>query len=182
MPGIFNRMPGFFMRKKLLMISALIVLIMAACPVDTLAVRGFKKGDIRHVSRVSNGDPIVFSYIHSVSKTPIEETLEVSKGLIHLVKVSYIDQGGAGMPEFGWGSEKFKIEDGKFVLEGFQRDFQQINITVQRAYDDRLKIGDHDVELIGIAKEGENISVACERKVAVVYVFEQISANLKANI
>lgn len=182
MPGIFNRMPGFFVRKKLFMISALIVLVLAACPVDTLAVRGFKKGDIRHVSRVSNGEPIVFSYIHSVSKTPIEETLEVSNGKIRLVKVSYTDQGGAGMPEFEWGSEKFKIEGGKFVLEGFQREFKSMNITVQRAYDDRLEIGDEAIELIQIAREGENIRVSVERTMLAAYLFEEIASGLKANI
>ncbi len=106
---------------------------------------------------------IKFSYIHSVSVSPIEEFLEVTSEGYILRKVVYIDQGGAGMPEFAFGDQEFVIDDNKFVIQGFDRFFESIVINVQKKYEDKITLADNEIDLYKLLNKNGRVILDVEK-------------------
>ncbi len=127
-------------KKNKFIVLGLIILMIASLNfwrVNTFFIKD-KNHKVVYSEKIKEGTKFTFEYIHSVSKTPIEEELEIKNGCFKLIEVRYIDQGGAGMPEFSYGEEKFEKVGDKFIISNFDRVFQTIPITVQTKYKDTL--------------------------------------------
>lgn len=119
-------------------IVIILVLSLTLIKIKSFVITKNHESKVVYIDKIKDGEQIIFSYIHSVSKTPIKEILYIDGENISLQEVRYIDQGGAGMPEFTWGDEKFEKDGNEFVIKNFKRDFEHIPITVQKEYKDRL--------------------------------------------
>ncbi len=133
-------------RTSMILISIIIVLMLIQVKVILLTQNSEQR--LLFIRKVESGEQFSFSYIHSVSKTPITEVLEITDDNTFKVnEVQYIDQGGAGMPEYSWDDEVFEYREGKFILSNFSRIYPQINLTVQKKYKDKLLFNNETIEL-----------------------------------
>jgi len=132
---------------------------------DCMTIRSYDTNTVLFKHQIGPETAIKFSYIHSVSLTPIDEYLDVTIDGFLLRKVEYIDQGGAGMPEFTWDDQQFTIENGKFVIKGFDRFFESIVINVQKKYADVITIGNQKIDLYTLLGENGRIILDVEKTI-----------------
>jgi hypothetical protein len=136
---------------------------------DCMTIRSNQTNKVLYQSPITQNLGIEFSYIHSVSLTPIIEELNVTQQGFYLQKVIYIDQGGAGMPEFASGKQSFSIEEGKFVIDGFDRFFENIVINVQEKYDDQIKIEETIIDLDQLLGGNGKVILNVEKRLVFKY-------------
>ncbi|GAA0181620.1 hypothetical protein SH2C18_41280 [Clostridium sediminicola] len=138
-----------YLKLKITLFTIVFVLILSLTSIKIKSFIITKKSEdkIVYVDKIKDNEKIIFSYIHSVSKTPIKEILYINGENISLQEVRYIDQGGAGMPEFTWDDEKFEKEGNEFVIKNFKRYFDHIPITVQKDYRDKLTFENKTLKL-----------------------------------
>ncbi len=102
---------GFFI------VSAVVTALLAGgmIPVSVLEVKEGRGGEVLFHQRAVEGDVFLFSYIHSVEKTPVEGTFMVEKGgMLRIVETRFASY-GAGLPN---PSKKNLEKDGWFVAGG----------------------------------------------------------------
>lgn len=146
-----------------------ILLILVFKPVQTLVIRRYEPkdmkahGQILRVLPIKDGEVFILTSIHSVSKTPIEEFIYPEEGAMKLKEVRYVDQGGAGMPEYNWGTkEKFENKGDYFVISGFDRSFKELVLNIQILYKNKLTIGRKELDLTNVVKDGKRIILSIE--------------------
>jgi|GEM_PF-2230680 len=166
------------MKKKALTILLLCIVFIASLfflyPKKTIEIKSLENNRTLALSEYSIGDTIVFSFIHSVSNTPIYEYLEVLPDGFYLRKVVYEDQGGAGMPEYAADGQKFYIdENDRFVIDGIDRHFENILITVQEEYEDVLKIGENSYNLYELCGEDCSIEVSLTKRTNLMFLLKK---------
>lgn len=142
--------------------GVIILIVSIMCfPIKALTFKE-KTNIILEAYPIEYGEELQYSFIHSVSKTPMIEVLRIEKDdAFHLKKVIYYDQGGAGMPEFTWGRETFEMEDGHFVLENFDRSFSRIALTIQKEYKNKIQYDGAEIDLCKLV-EGRDATVVVE--------------------
>jgi hypothetical protein len=163
------------MIKKLLFYSLIIIAFLIAVfflfPKNVVEIKSIDDNKTLAIKEYSDGDMLEFSYIHSVSKTPITEFLEIIPDGFMLRKVIYEDQGGAGMPEYASGNQEFYVdEDGKFVIDGFTRHFDSIDINVQEKYNDKIRINEKTIDLYSICEKDCSISILQSIKINLMVI------------
>jgi len=131
---------------------------------DCVTIQSYDTGKVLFKHEIKPEMVVIFSYIHSVSLTPIEEYLDVNARGYVLRKVTYIDQGGAGMPEFAFGDQQFTIEDNTFVIKGFDRFFESITINVQKEYKDEIAVDNHILDLSMLLGKNGRIVLDVEKR------------------
>ncbi|WP_036717414.1 DUF1850 domain-containing protein [Paenibacillus harenae] len=93
-------------------------------------------------------------YIHSIHLTPVNESYSVKGGAIVQEQLTF-EQFGVGMPSNAAGNERFAIKDGKYVISGMQRDFQQVDMRVARVTESQqIVAGGREIAFTSFAKPG----------------------------
>lgn len=135
------------MNKRILLLLITLVLVWFLLPELDLNLKD-ANGRVIDVIKVEDQATMVYHSIHSVTMTRLQETIRIDReqGFIS-TKVRYEDQGGAGLPEFPHSGGTFYIEDGWFVLEGYDRVFDELSFQVEKAYDNRLVIDGNQILL-----------------------------------
>lgn len=87
------------------------------------------------------------SFVHSVSLTPVVDVYEIRPAGIHQV-AEIFEAHGAGLPSFAGdvGETGWRFENGKFVVE-MDREFQRIQLRIQREYLNTLHIAEQKIIL-----------------------------------
>lgn len=101
------------------------------------------------------------SFLHSVSLTPVVDHYEIRANTIHQT-AEVFEAHGAGLPSFvgDVGETGWKAENGKFVLE-MDRQFQRIQLRIQREYLNSLQIADQTIMLVDFGMNSIGLEV-CE--------------------
>lgn len=159
------------MRKKWLFIISLIVLALLAggiIPVSVLEVQDGKSGEILFHKRAVEGDVFLFSYIHSVEKTPVKGTFLIEKnGTLRIIETRFSSHGSGLSNE----SEKTHRKNGWFITEGGGRldkltfFFSPINRPV-------LTFKGKEIALGKEKKEGGLLEISTRRYPFLVHVFK----------
>lgn len=104
----------------------------------TITVKTIPEEKIVFENRISPGQKIALSYIHSVAQTPVWEFFEIDQiGKLILTETHFFDH-GAGLPYTTFKDEVFVIEDRRFKIKNMQR---EINLPLfYRIYQDRGNI------------------------------------------
>ncbi len=104
-------------KKRFFIISTAVaaLLVCGMIPVSVLEVKEGRGGEVLFHRRVAEGDVFLFSYIHSVEKTPVEGTFMVEKGGILRIVETRFSSYGAGLSN---PSKKTLQKDGWFVTGG----------------------------------------------------------------
>lgn len=163
------------MKRLFTIISVILGVLFVALlvyPIQCLTIRSYDPRVESHLRLVKgipmkDGEVFIASNIHSVSLTPLKEYLYPLDGKIALKEVRYVDQGGAGMPEYQWGSnEKFENKGDYFVISGFDRSFKDLIINVQKDYDNKLLFpskGQKELLLTDYVKDQSRVVLKIER-------------------
>src|SRR5512133_518899 len=80
------------------LILATALLIWALWPVTVLEFRSGPEGLLLKSIPVSTGERVVYSYVHSIQKTRVDETLEVGRDGHMIVRGAVYDMTGVGLP------------------------------------------------------------------------------------
>lgn len=150
------------MRKPLniLAIIAIMAIIFLAYPVKTLTV-GNKGNNIVYQQLIRNGDRFTIRCIHSVEKTPVDETYEIIDGEITLVETVYSDF-GAGLPYCSFKNQSFIREPGKFRITGYNLKIPRLDIRVGRFADHSFHFNKNTIKLVDWAEPGQPVSLFIE--------------------
>lgn len=163
------------MKRLLTIISVILGVLFIArlfYPIQCLTIRSYDPPVENHLGLIKaipmkEGEVFIASNIHSVSLTPLKEYFYPADGKIALQEVRYVDQGGAGMPEYEWGSnEKFENKGDYFVISGFDRSFKELIINVQKDYDNKLLFpnkGQREIKFIDFVKDQSRVALKIER-------------------
>jgi len=103
---------------------------------------------------VRQGQVAVYTSIHSVSMTPLEETLVVEGSGFLAQKVRYKDQSGAGLPEQAYGGAEYYVEGDWMVIDGMDRYFESLSFRVNKSYDNELIIDNSRILLYEFFEDG----------------------------
>lgn len=107
---------------------------------------GYSDQEIARYSVDSEGT-FSLSFIHSVSLTPVVDIYEIKSTGIHQIAEMF-EAHGAGLPSFAGdvGAKGWRRQDGKFVLD-MDRQFDRIQLRIQREYLNILHLSDQDITL-----------------------------------
>lgn len=103
---------------------------------------------------VRDGQVAIYTSIHSVSMTPLEETLMVEGSGFKAQKVRYKDQSGAGLPEQAYGEATYRIDGDWMVIEGMDRYYESLSFRINKSYDNQLIIDNSRILLYEFFEDG----------------------------
>lgn len=104
-----------------LLILATVLLLWAVWPVTVLELRAGPGGPLLKSIPVSTGERVVYSYVHSIQRTRIDETLEVGRDGHMIVREALYDMTGYGLPS--------DILDGEFSIDPETKKFHITNMS-----------------------------------------------------
>lgn len=110
-----------------------------------LALRD-SRGNTLFSSQLADGSQFAIRYIHSVALSPVRDYFIIKNNRIFLDKTVYKDF-GAGLPTFPEKGQTMRAQNGKVIIEGFNRDVTGFALRVGR-------IANHTL-LLFPEKEGE---------------------------
>jgi len=152
--------------KRILLVLTIALLLWGLWPIKTLVLNDGEGHPLMFIP-VEEGQEMVYTSIHSVSNTPLEETLVVVDGGFEAVKVRFKDQSGAGLPEYTYNDSDFYTEDGWLVIEGFNRSYESLSFRVNQLYDNRLKVNGSQIllyNLVGGNKGEVGMTIAAKSR------------------
>ncbi len=119
-----------------------------------------QNGQVLYCIRVKSGEEFVLSYVHSVNRRPVYDTLRAAGD--HLVIVgSRFDSFGAGMPD-GSDGRLFIASDGWLVYQ-VERPVPEVVVRVGRVAEHTLHIKGTDLALAQLASPGSPLRVSAKR-------------------
>lgn len=159
-------------KKRFFIISAAVaaLLVCGMIPVSVLEVKEGKSGEILFHKRAVEGDAFLFSYTHSVEKTPVEGTFLVEKGGgLRIVETRFASY-GAGLPnEPG----KTLQKNGWFIAEGGGR-LDKLTFLFSPVNRPALKFKGREIALGNEKGEGGRIEIAIRHYPFLLYVVKSL--------
>jgi hypothetical protein len=127
--------------------------------------------DVRLCARVGESEELALSFIHSVNKRPVRDTLKVEGD--HLVIVgSRYDMFGAGMPESTTQDGTFEVLPDGGLLWTVNRPVPEVVVRVGRVANHTLHIKGRDIPLADLTAPGKALAFRVRR----VALFEMVKA------
>jgi hypothetical protein len=108
-------------------------------------------------SRVRPGEEFVISFVHSVNRRPVYDTLRVEADHLIIVK-SRFDTFGAGMPEASTGEGTLSVADGGWLEWTVNQPVPEITVRVGRAADHTLDLKGREIRLSALAEPGSALT------------------------
>lgn len=127
-----------------------IVLVITTVAVATsagsvLVVEDASSGERLLTTPVSEGTPVVLSYMHSVEKTPIRDIYAVHNGSLVMTKMKF--------QSYGWGlpaRANVTRENGWFTFDP-NGSYKEIYVKPGRVADHQLRIGNQTYDLVALS-------------------------------
>ena len=129
---------SFFGRRQPLWVSApalvaVLLLLWAFWPTTILEIRAGADGRLLKTFPVTPGDKIIYRYVHSVAKTPVDEIMEVAPNDHLVLRETVYQDFGAGLPGDSHeidGTFSIDFADGRFRISGMSRDIPTWEVRV----------------------------------------------------
>lgn len=117
-----------------------------------------RSGRIVFCARVQPGEEFVLSFVHSVNRRPVYDTLRV--GADHLVIAkSRFDTFGAGMPEASTQDGTLNIAEDGWLEWTVNRPTPEITVRVGRMADHTVHYKGRDIRLSDLAEPGSALTL-----------------------
>ena len=148
----------FFAAQKLLPLFLILLCLVVTLKIlltPTLFV--LVKGKILYASRAYDGQSITINFMHSVQKTPVEEHLLVQDNAFRLISTKY-QSFGVGLP-FLAEEGNFHYEDGRFVMDEMNRNYDSLSLRTGLGTKLRLTIDGTELPLYKKFPDGTKIDV-----------------------
>jgi len=133
-----------------------IMLLLINLPIQTmLTIKDGETGKIVFNIPIQVGGQFSIRYIHSIHKTPVTEFYSINKDLNIVVDKVIFKTYGVGMQSDIEAGEKFKIENGNYVLNHLNRVLPYFDQRIgQVIANHQLTIGNNTIPLSKISKSG----------------------------
>jgi len=119
---------------------------------------------------VSSGDTFAIRFTHSVQRTPVDEVFSIRGAKMVLEETIYSSY-GAGLPSEIYGSQQFFLENGNFIIKGFDREFKEIPIFVGEVVANHtLVFADKVFPLVSFGLAGKPIRIHLQRYSLISYI------------
>jgi len=122
-----------------------------------LEVTAVGTGEVKWCACVAEGDEFVLSFVHSVNRRPVYDTLRVLGDRIVIVKSRY-DSFGAGMPGTPDEEGTFTILPDGWIEWTVNREVPEITVRVGRVANHILSIKGREIPLADLAEPGSALS------------------------
>ena len=109
-------------------------------------------------TRVQSGEEFVLSFVHSVNRRPVYDTLRAEADHLVIVK-SRFDSFGAGMPEASTEDGTLKVVEGSLLEWTVNRPTPEITVRVGRVADHTLHVKGRDIRLADLAEPGSALTL-----------------------
>ncbi len=147
------------------------LLIWSLQPTATLEIRAGEEGQLVKAVPVEAGERITYTFVHSVHRTPVTETLEVgADGHLRLREVEFDTTGAGVLPEELGGTFLVDEQEGKFRVVDLSLDVSPWRMRVAVAQQQSLVIRGETISINSLAPPQTRlaISVASRPRLAVL--------------
>jgi hypothetical protein len=129
--------------------AAAVLLSTAACGVRACEVRVLEARSGKVLQAIALGSLRRFdlTYLHSVTHTPVRETLALEQEGLVQQRIEFTEQ-GPGMPTQVLEGERFTREGGRFVFDQMHRPVQALRMRVDPAQRQALEAGGQTYSLV----------------------------------
>ncbi|RPH49372.1 MAG: DUF1850 domain-containing protein [Desulfobacteraceae bacterium] len=143
--------------------SALIAIILGAgilfLPfITALEISDFKTRQRLLLVGMESGEEFTISFIHSVNRRPVYDTLRVESDHLVIVRSRY-DSFGAGMPESSTGEGTFKVAKDGWLEWTVNRPVPDITVRVGWTAEHTLHVKDRKIRLSELAEPGSALTI-----------------------
>jgi len=123
-----------------------------------LAITATKQGRVVLCAEMAEGEEFVLSFIHSVNKRPVYDTLRIEGDHLLIVKSRY-DSFGAGMPETSTENMKLQFDKDGWLVWTVNRPVPEILLFVGRVANHSLSIKGREIALVDLVEPGTSLSL-----------------------
>ena len=142
----------------LVVVGAGVVALLLWPFIPTLEIVDGRDGHIAFCAGVRLGEEFVLSYVHSVNKRPVYDTLRAEAD--HLVIVgSRFDSFGAGMPEASTQNGTLTVSKGSWLEWIVNRAVPEITVRVGWVAEHTLHIKGREIRLADLAEPGKPLTM-----------------------
>jgi hypothetical protein len=120
-------------------------------------------GQVGLCADMAEGAEFVLSFVHSVNKRPVYDTLRVARGHLMIVK-SRFDAFGAGMPETSTEQGSFRVAADGWIEWTINRPLPEVIVRVGRVANHTLHLKGREIRLAALAEPGTPLTMRVQNR------------------
>lgn len=128
-----------------------------------LEIVNVNTGQIVLCADMADGEEFVLSFIHSVNKRPVYDTLRAARDHLVVVK-SRFDAFGAGMPESSTDKGTLRIAEDGWLEWTTNRSVPEVVVRVGRVAEHSLRLKGRSIPLKDLAEPGAPLSMRIHQR------------------
>ncbi|MDP3283150.1 MAG: DUF1850 domain-containing protein [Desulfobacterales bacterium] len=126
--------------------------------ITALEISDFKTRQRLMLVGMKSGEEFTISFIHSVNRRPVYDTLRVENDHLVIVRSRY-DSFGAGMPESSTGEGTLKVAKDGWIEWTVNRSVPDVTVRVGWIAEHTLHVKDRKIRLAELAEPGKAITM-----------------------
>ncbi len=126
--------------------------------ITALEISDFKTRERLLLIRMQSGEEFTISFIHSVNRRPVYDTLQVENDHLVIVRSRY-DSFGAGMPESSTGEGMLSIAKDGWLVWTVNRPVPDVTVRVGWTAEHILHIRDRKIRLSELSAPGSALTL-----------------------
>ncbi len=143
--------------------------------ITSLEISEFKTRQRLLLIGMKSGEEFTISFIHSVNRRPVYDTLRVESDHLVIVR-SRFDSFGAGMPESSTGEGTLKVAKDGWLEWTVNRSVPDITVRVGWTADHTLHIKNRKIRLAELAEPGSGLTVRVQKISMKDYLMHSLKA------
>lgn len=117
-----------------------------------------KEGKVVLCAEMAEGEEFILSFVHSVNRRPVYDTLRVEGDHLLIVK-SRFDSFGAGMPEISTETGKLQFDKDGWLVWTANRPVPEVNLFVGRVANHSLSLKGREMTLADLVEPGTSLLI-----------------------
>jgi hypothetical protein len=138
----------------------------AACAYSqhlVLEIAHANTGEVVLCADMAEGEEFILSFVHSVNKRPVYDTLRVARDHLIIVK-SRFDSFGAGMPDTSTEQGTFRVAEDGWMEWTVNRPLPEVIVRVGRVAEHTLRLKGRTIPLKELAEPGAPLSMRTHQR------------------
>jgi len=130
--------------------------------IRVLEIVDFKTQRKLQLIRIRTGEEFTISFIHSVNRRPVYDTIRAENDLLVIVRSRY-DSFGAGMPESSTGEGTLSVAEDGWIIWTVNRTVPDLTVRVGWTAEHTLLIRDLKIRLAELAEPGSAVTMRVQK-------------------
>lgn len=119
-------------------------------------------GQMMLCAEMADGEEFVLSFVHSVNKRPVYDTLRAERDSVVIVK-SRFDSFGAGMPDASTNQGTLRVAEDGWLEWTTNRSLPDVTVRVGRVANHTLHLKGREIPLTDLAQPGTPLTLRSQR-------------------